>query len=120
MSDWIREGAPVIVVEQSRGFGFRTPITRRSTITRVTKAKFAVDGINDLFSQVHHRTRKESPYWEAFPADSDKAARYLAEYERKSAVDAAEMAAHRWSREHTPENRLVLMEALAKLEKWGL
>lgn len=75
MQDWIKEGAPVVVVYH---YAAQPPTAKKSTITRVTKTTFTVDSVEQRFNLERRRTTDSggwaNTYYEALVTTEDYAA----------------------------------------------
>lgn len=121
-TDWIKEGAPVLVAYFPGGA--RDIQVHRSTITRVTRTQFAVGSTAPRFRRETAQTAAQqgggfsSAHYQAYPTDDPEGLRLLKRHTRNVRLDTATNAAHRWQRQHTRENRLTLIAALNELERY--
>lgn len=117
-TDWIVAGAKVLVFTDAMP-GYPRSVTR-STIEKVAKRSFTVEGEHVRFSidRQEHRPRNS---WTAsarcvVPLDSDKARAEIAAANSRNRVLAARNAVEKWERNRTRESRLTAIEALQAID----
>lgn len=118
-TDWITPGAEVLVYTDAMP-GYSRNV-RFSTIAKVAKKSFTVEGENVRFSmdQQEHRPRSS---WTAstrrvVPRDSDKAHAEVSAARARGLTLKARAAVEKWERRRTRENRLAAIAALQAVEQ---
>jgi hypothetical protein len=121
-TDWIKPGAEVVVYQSTDGpHGSR--YLRKSTVARVAKTSFSVDGIDGRFRLDTLSTKEfggtTGSWWRyvAVSPDSNAARQVIAKHNHLARQNRAEDAVVRWRRNKTEEHRLAAIAALEALEE---
>lgn len=118
---WIAVGETVIVREFRSGAHLDD--VWKARIERVTKAQFAVEGIEQRFRIQDARTASTGSTWsrkhyEAFPLGNDEGERLLAAHLKRQRIGQARSLADGFSREPSHEKRVALIAALTELGQY--
>lgn len=117
---WLVPGAQVVIWESGGGMSrTENPRARTTTVTKVGKAWFDVEGLNVKINiqRMQSAGQGSSSSWryEAASPTSEKGAQMLARTRYMTLRSNVTSAIIQWERQHSNENRLALIAALTEL-----